>query len=96
MEETKTVRKFNTPTFEEFIDMSRNKFPAKSKDEIIEVLEKNILKYEKRYNMSSMEFIKRFDSGEVEERDDFPGHELFRWRSDYRSLLRLKNKDAKQ
>lgn len=96
MEKIKTDKKFKLPAYEEFMEMSRKKFPAKSKQEIIAMLEKNIVQFEEKYKMRSEEFVKRFDNGEFEERDDFPGHELFRWRSDYRSLLSLKSQKKKQ
>ena len=62
-----------------------------SLNQILERLEANLRQYEKTYQMTTEAFISRYESGEFEMDDTFPGHELFGWWSDYQSYCRLRN-----
>ena len=78
--EKKTTR-IRIPSFEEFIDTLDKNRSHFSKEESIKSLKEKINAYEKRYQMTTSEFIKTFDKGEFEKDSKYPDHELFIWRN---------------
>jgi len=92
MENTLTKTGIEIPSFEEFLNISRKRYPRKSKQEIIKILKKSISDCEQKYQMNTKNFVARFEKGEFENSDEYPGHELFRWWSDYHSYLKLTSK----
>ena len=92
MENTLTKTRVEIPSFEEFLENVK-KHPPKSRDEIIMELRQTITQYEQKYQMSTEEFIPRFEKGEFENDDNYVDHELFRWWSDYHSYIKLFNKE---
>ena len=75
--------------YKEFCIQSRKS--STTPKQLLEKLEANLRQYEQTYQMTSEEFIARYESGEFEMDDAFPGHELFSWWSDYQSCCRLRN-----
>lgn len=94
MENTLTKPSIKIPSFEEFSNIARKRYPHKSKHDVIKILKRHISDYERKHRMNTEEFIIRFENGEFENSDEYTEHELFRWRSDYQSYLKLTNKGA--
>ena len=65
-----------------------------SPKQILEKLEANLRQHEQAYQMTTKEFIPRYESGEFEMNDAFPEHELFSWWCDYQSYCRLRNNNG--
>lgn len=88
----KTSTKPRILAFEEFLETSRKKHPPKSKEEIIQELKETIAHYEQKYQMSTEEFLPRYEKGEFEMNDHYDDGDLFEWRACYRSLQRLNSR----
>lgn len=67
------------PEFEAFVEQAQRTHPSKSKTEILRILQDRIRSYEKKYGMSSEEFIRRYEEGDFEMDDHYPDQDLFRW-----------------
>ena len=89
MEETLVNDIITMPSYEEFLESAQTNFQSKSRNELINLLKKNISDYEQKYDMKSNDFASRFEKCEFENNDKFHDHDLFRWWSDYKSYLKL-------
>ena len=67
-----------SPAFDEFLKKINNHSP-KRRDKIIFALKKTIIGYEKKYHMTTEEFLPRFNSGEFEMDDNYLDYELLDW-----------------
>ena len=83
-------------SFEEFLDILDKNRSHCSKEESIKSLKEKIESFEKRFKMTTLEFIERFDKGEFEEDSKYPDHELFIWRNYYRSHQELLEETKKE
>ena len=77
------------PSFDEFLAIIEKNRSHCSKEDAVKSLEKEIEEYEKKHNMTTSEFIVRYDAGEFEMDDNYPDYELFRWSGAYHSYQRL-------
>ena len=70
--------KTSFPTFDDILKKINNN-SRKSRDEIISDLKKIIIQYEKKYHMSTEEFLPRFKNGDYEMDDNYLDYELLDW-----------------
>lgn len=63
----------------------------RSPREMYEVVVAQVAQFEKKYGMASDQFLRRYKSGEIQERDD-NWQDLQEWRFAYLGLLRMEEK----
>jgi hypothetical protein len=88
-EKKKEKTRSRIPSFEEFLAILEKNRSHSTKEESIKSLKERIDAYEKRFKMTTLEFVERFDKGEFEVDSKYPDHELFIWRNYYRSYQEL-------
>ena len=88
METILKKEKTSSPSFDEFLKKINNHSP-KNRNEIIFDLKKIITRYEKKYHMSTEEFLTRFNNGEFEMDDNYLDYELAHWQGSYEAYQRL-------
>ena len=89
MEDTLISAIITMPSYEEFLESARKSNKFKSIDELIRSLKENISNFERKYQMTSKDFVNRFERGEFEGVDNYPDFDLFKWWSDYKSFKKL-------
>lgn len=77
------------PTFEAFLKRAKRR-RTKSTAEIIRDLEARIACYEQQYEMSTEEFLPRYERGEFEMDDRYLDYELLDWWGNYQTLCRYR------
>ena len=88
MEAILKEEKTTFPTFDEFLKKVNNHSP-KSRENIILDLLKTMKHYEKKYQMTTEEFLPRFNKGEFEMDDNYLDYELAHWQGSYEAYQRL-------
>ena len=91
----KKKRSPERPNFDEFLAILEKNRSHCSKKDVVKSLKKEIEKYEKKYNMTTSDFILRYDAGEFEMDDNYPDYELFQWSGAYDSYQRLQKEIEK-
>jgi hypothetical protein len=77
------------PSFEEFLREAKEYGKGQSKAQFLSSLKAQMEEYEKKYQMSTIEFIPRYEKGEFEMDDRYLNHELFAWSTAYETYQRL-------
>jgi hypothetical protein len=83
------ITRERTPSFEELLVTLQKKRSRYTRENVIKSLKEEIESYEKKYKMSTSEFIKCYEKGEFEMDDRYPDNELFDWYSAYLSQKEL-------
>ena len=84
-------------SFEEFVDWWKKNRKYRSKEENLRKLKEEMEYYEKKYQISTSEFIKRYEKGEFEMDDNYNDFELSCWSIAYRAFQRhSKTSDAQR
>jgi hypothetical protein len=77
------------PTFEEYSILWSKNHNRKTIKDIINQLGNIISQYEKKYKMTTPDFLVKYSEGEFEMDDNYLDHELAHWRGSYEAYQRL-------
>ena len=80
------------PSFQELVDDWNKNHSKYSEDDILSLLKERVAAFEAKYQIPTSEFVERYDKGDFEADDTYPGHDLFVWRSSYRKYIELSTK----
>jgi len=84
-------------SFEGFVDWWKKNRKYRSEEENSRKLKEEIQQYEKKYQMSTSEFIRRYEKGEFEMDDNYNDFELSCWLTAYRAFQkRSKASDSRR
>jgi len=81
-----------TLSFQELVAHWNKNHQEYSDDKILSLLKERIASFEAKYHIPTSEFAQRYDRGEFETDDAYPGYDLFVWRSSFRKYLELSAK----
>lgn len=85
----KPVEKISTPAMNDEWQARLKKRPQRSTKEIITELRQIIEAYERKYRMTTNEFLPRYANGEFEMDDSYPDYEMAHWQGSYEAYQRL-------
>lgn len=94
LNEKEGITKNRIPSFEEFLKESKKHGKGQSKEQFLSLIKEQMVEYEKKYQMSTIDFIPRYEAGEFEMDDRYLNHELFDWSSAHETYQRMTSEEG--